>query len=143
MAGIQESISPYAFLKRDAERNRYQAQQAQTYHQMGKVLVTTGTANAEHTFLVSFANVFIEEPIFTYGTVLDPASPAVPGSFPIVSATVIKWSTEQFGPAVMYKGAFMGVVTNCTVGQQLWIHYTFLGKAISFGLGQSAINATA
>ena len=142
MAGINQSVSSYAFLKRDSERNRYQAQQSQTYNQVGKLLVTGGTTSDEHTFLVAFANIFVEEPTFTYGSVLDPASPAVPGSFPTVSATVIKWSTEQFGPAIMYQGAFMGIVTTGVPGQRIWVHYSFTGKAISFGLGQSAGNTT-
>lgn len=135
MTGIQQSPDAYSFLQRDANRQRQIAQEARTLHQVGKVAITAGTEHDESTVLVPFANVFTEEPIFTYGSVLDPASPPVPGKFPTASVTVVKWSLIQVGPAKLYGGAMLGIVTSGVVGQVLYIHYDFLGMALSYGLG--------
>lgn len=135
MTGIQRSASSYSFLKRDSERARYEAQQVQTYHQVGKIPVITGSTSDESTTLVPFGNIFVEEPNFTFGSVLDPGTPAVGGKFPTLSVTVIKWSLLTYGPASFYQGAFLGIVTSGIPGQKLWVHYSFLGSALSFGLG--------
>ena len=133
--GVQRAQSAYSFLKRDSERARYESQQVQTYQQIGKLAVTTGTASDESTTLIPFSNTFIEEPLFTYGSALDAATPAVPGNMPTASATVIKWSLIQVGPGTFYNGAFVGIVTSGIPGQVLWLHYSFLGSALSLGMG--------
>lgn len=127
----------YSFLRRDADRARLRAQQVQVYTAVGKVPVWAQTTSDESTFLVTFANPFIEEPIFTSGSSLDPSTPSVPGSFPTASATVLNWTIEQAGPAVQYKAALVGVVTGGNATQKLWIHYSFVGKAISFASAQT------
>lgn len=127
----------YSFLRRDADRARLQAQQVQVYTQVGKVPVWAQTTSDESTFLVTFANPFIEEPVFTFGSSLDKSTPSQPGSFPTASATVLDWTLIQSGPAAQYKAALVGVVTGGTATQKLWIHYSFVGKAISFASTQT------
>jgi hypothetical protein len=148
--------SALPLLKLQATQARLEAQAVQDYDQVGKALVTlTGSTMAttdttavdttcEATVQVAFASVFLEEPLFTYGTSVDQGSDVVSGSFPtlhaVVHAWVINttespagssygWSTLPAKPFALYTGATIGVVATGQVGQSLWLHYKFSGRS--------------
>lgn len=138
MTGIQKSVSSYEFLQRDATRQRQMRQQAQDYFQVGRFLVPAITVADESTATVSFPNIFVEEPFFTFGSVMDLNSPVVVGSAPTASATVSQWDTVVNGPFSGYIGATLSVVTTGIITQRIWINYMFFGKALTFNAGSTA-----
>lgn len=90
-------------------------------------------ANAEASVDITFPVVFTEKPVFTYGAELATNHRALAGSFPTLNAVVVRW-TVKGAVAGASDGRFTGatVVTYTTgqAGQNIWLHYSFEGKAI-------------
>jgi hypothetical protein len=138
---IRVSPSTAPFNIRDSETQRQLAQRVQIYDQVGKIAIVAQTTADETTVEIQFVNVFIEEPLFTYGSAWnnDPPYQArprpTPGSYPTLSATVHRWIMANAGPTPGYSGAILGVVTTGSATQVLNLHYSFRGRAISVPAG--------
>jgi len=125
----------YAFDRRAAAAARIAAARVQQANQAGTFTVT-GTGEA--TFVVTFPLIFMDKPIFTFGSELGPNQTLVAGSFPTASATVSQWTTKSGTLKVTYYiGATIVVVvtgpagaTGAT-GQSMQIHYNFTGRVFS------------
>lgn len=92
----------------------------------------------EVTVNVAFPVVYIQAPIFTYGSELVPGNVLVEGKFPIVSAVIAYWDVRQpdlgkyGGPIVThYRGAKLGCVISGPEDQQILLHWLFTGMAIT------------
>lgn len=95
----------------------------------GRILVVgTGEVSVDVPFPVAFA----ERPIFNFGGELDENHRATAGVYPTVSAVVVNWDKKGELPGVdgRYIGSSLAIVTSGVEGQQMWIHYSFEGKAI-------------
>lgn len=116
---------------------------------------TPRDCTCEGTHTVTFANGFTAIPSFNFGWELDAGSEVVYGRFPTVNAGVLEWVTENWqkglaspkvvitkaapsvlGNAVKTFPAYTGVkicfVATGQVGQKLWLHYSFTGRALPF-----------
>lgn len=96
----------------------------------GRVLVVgTGEVAVDIPFPVNFA----ERPIFNFGGELNDNHHATAGEYPTVSAVVVGWSIQkeiEGATEGYFTGATLAAVTTGQTGQQMWIHYSFEGKAI-------------
>lgn len=128
------------------------AQGAQTFTQTGKVLVTipVGFTAAEASVTVSFVNTYTEEPCFTTGMALVANQPLIAGQYPTGSAVVYAWTTIDPPDAApgtdptlyCYTGAKLAIVVSGSPGQQIWVHYSFIGTGLSFPAPASPTNST-
>lgn len=90
-------------------------------------------ASAEASVDIPFPVVFTEKPVFTYGAELATNHRALAGSFPTLNAVVARWTTkgEVVGATEgRFTGANVVTVTSGQGGQNIWLHYSFEGKAI-------------
>lgn len=78
---------------------------------------------------VTFPIRFAEPPIFTAGLELRGNAWLEWGSFPIWSATVAYWHTENVATSTLYVGATVGVVTFNAARSLL--HYSFQGRSFT------------
>lgn len=156
----EPSVTLTPLLKTLAAVERQATQTINEYHQIGKAYIgpltgsTMAAPNAvcpvdttnEFTFQVTFNNTFLEEPVATFGLSLDPGSASVPGHFPTYSAHVLHWQTDTGGdwgeqPGSLYGaylGATVGVSVTGQVGQVLWLHYHFVGRAQAYSNAPAA-----
>jgi hypothetical protein len=91
--------------------------------------VTTAEASVDLTFPV----VFTEKPVFTFGAELADNHRPLAGSYPTMSAVVSLWETvgEVTGATEgRYVGATVVTVSTGQAAQNIWLHYSFEGKAI-------------
>jgi hypothetical protein len=135
------------------QQQRQAAQVAQVYDQTGKTLITitapagvtpvVGTSyTVESTVTIPFVQTFTEEPLFTFGSALDTNQSATAGAFPTASATVLSWNVSVVGASQAFYGATVGIVASGTDGLKMHIHYSFVGKALSFPVSASSVNST-
>lgn len=95
----------------------------------GRVLVVgAGEASVD----IEFPIVFCEMPIFNFGAALADGHSPLAGSFPTISAVVSTWEIEGAGPGVTgrYTACGLAIVAGGQEDQQMWLHYSFEGKAI-------------
>lgn len=81
---------------------------------------------------VIFPIVFTEEPVFFWGVVMDPASPAANGNFPIVSPVVKNWlfTVKETTGIRWYTGATLAIVTTGVDGQSMVVQAHFEARAL-------------
>lgn len=117
-----------------------QAQQAGSYAQIGRVLVSeVGEASVD----IGFYNIFTSQPIFTFGSELDANQAVVAGSFPTLSASVLRWqATTNPAKQSLYTGATVVLKVGGVAGQKLWFHFCFQGTALTFPAGAQPSNTT-
>lgn len=101
----------------------------------GYVLIEheTDVAAAESSVDLQFPVVFTEKPVFTFGSELAENHRALATEYPTLSATVARWESkgEVIGATLgRFVGAHVVVVSTGQVGQHIWLHYSFEGKAI-------------
>lgn len=88
---------------------------------------------AEATVDLPFPVTFTEKPVFTFGSELADNHRALAGSYPTLSAVVVGWDTvgEVVGATEgRFVGATVVTVSSGQAGQNIWLHYSFEGKAI-------------
>lgn len=92
----------------------------------------------EATVEVRFPVVYLEAPTFTFGGELAEGSILSPGEFPTVSAIVSRWQVDEpdldlFGQTmrIHYRGATLAIVTTGPADTDVYLHWTFTGRAIS------------
>jgi hypothetical protein len=107
----------------------------------GYVLLAHGAdvTTAEATVDLDFPVTFTEKPVFTFGGELDKNHRALAGSYPTISAVIVNWeiSGEIDGATEgRYIGASIACVTSGQAAQNIWLHYSFKGKAMRNPLSQ-------
>jgi hypothetical protein len=92
----------------------------------------------EATVEVKFPAIYLEAPTFTFGGELAEGSVLAPGRFPTISAVVSRWDVhepdlELFGQTmrIHYRGAILAIVTTGPSDTDLYLHWTFTGRALS------------
>lgn len=85
---------------------------------------------------VDFPVAFVERPYFTFGAALASNHAPVAGSFPVSSATVTKWITDDRSEQRSYfTGCTLAVVALGDANQKVNIHCVFQGKAFRGPVG--------
>jgi hypothetical protein len=143
MGQVLQSHITTAIQAKQVQASRIATQKQQIYTQTGEVTIYgVGTAS-EATAVVTFPNVFIEKPTFTYGWELAPNQGATQGSFPVGTAFILQWTNPTTTtPYLAYTGATIATVTSGVDGQQLILHYSFTGRALAYPASASPINST-
>lgn len=115
--------------KRREDVRRVDAMTVKVTRVEGRVLIkNAGEARVE----VPFSVVFCERPFFNFGGEMDTNFRVTAGSYPTVSAVVEEWTVvgESDAAEGRYNGCTLAVVTTGQDDQQMWLHYSFEGKAI-------------
>ena len=125
----------YAFDKKQAAKDRSNAQRVQVWDQAGTIQVVTPTTGTEPVIgegvvSVTFTYSFVQKPIFTFGQELGLNQSATTGSFPLLTACVHRWDTIMAGYTVIYLGATIGFVVSGSINQKSFLHYSFRGQAM-------------
>ena len=81
---------------------------------------------------IPFPVVFGELPNFGYGGEMNTNHRVTAGTYPTISAIVTAWETVSDDPLAheRYVGASIAVVTTGNTDQEVWLHYSFEGKAM-------------
>jgi hypothetical protein len=90
----------------------------------------------ESTATVDFAMTFCEKPVFTFGFELGASSWIQQGQFPIGTAVIMSWVTQQFNELTVWTGAKLAMVLTGVAGPSV-CHYHFMGRALSIPTGTS------
>ncbi len=88
---------------------------------------------AEASVDIGFPVVFTEKPVFTFGSELAENHSPSARSYPQLSATVASWETAGAADGVTegrFVGATVVAVSRGQKGQNIWLHYSFEGRAI-------------
>jgi len=92
----------------------------------------------EATVDIRFPVIYIEPPIFQFGGELAEGSSLVQGTFPTISAIVSQWEIDEpdldlFGQSlrIWYRGATLAIVTTGPPDTDVYLHWTFTGRAVS------------
>lgn len=101
----------------------------------GYVLLVHGVdiTAAEGSVDIPFPVVFTEKPVFTFGAELDDNHRPLAGVFPTLAAVVARWQVVGRVEGVTegrFKGATVVTVSTGQAAQNIWLHYSFEGKAI-------------
>jgi hypothetical protein len=88
----------------------------------------------ESTATVDFAMTFCEKPVFTFGFELGASSWVQQGQFPIGTAVILSWVTQQFNELTVWTGAKLAMVLTGVAGPSA-CHYHFMGRALSIPTG--------
>ena len=121
--------------KRRSEIARHDDQTATESITKGQILVVGA---GEVILPVVFPVWYIEPPQFYFGGALASNSPTEPGLFPTISSVVGDWEVERpdlenfgFDMRIYYRGAQLAVVTQGQPEQEMYLHYTFSGLAVT------------
>jgi hypothetical protein len=90
-----------------------------TIHGSGEVQIT-----------VPFPLLFIDMPVFSFGSIMADNSNITQGVYPSVTATVHRWTTTKIALATYWVGAVVGVVSTGPAEQQFTAHLHFVGKGL-------------
>lgn len=104
--------------------------QAGRVHTISGLFYVMGTGEA--TQEIKFPVRYVERPVCTFGAEVAPDSNITDGGFPTYSVTVGGWELEEINAAqILYVGATLFIVTAGAIGQNLWIHWSARGRAIT------------
>ncbi len=115
--------------------------------------------SGEATINLTFPVLFIEPPTFTFGAELAIGSVLAPGQFPIISCCISAWGANGEGPfrpdapselaiaagaadtsiREYYLGAIVACVATGPSAQNVYIHWTFTGVALTNPIGSSPV----
>jgi len=91
---------------------------------------------------LSFPVIFIQHPLFLYGSELGPGSELTAGNYPVLSAMVTYWDIDDpdlalYGTSLRrhFKGVQIAVTSSGPENQRLYLHWQFTGLALSNPVG--------
>lgn len=92
-------------------------------------LASSGEIVATVTFPISF----MEKPVFSFGLEMGDNQHLNYGDFPICSAVIASWVTQEPGDSTLYVGAQLGIVV-VGVARSI-LHYKFEGRSYTTPVG--------
>lgn len=91
---------------------------------------------------LSFPAVFLDEPLFFCGGVLEANQSLSPDHYPELSAVVVDWVEERKGiNTTLYRGCRLAVLTRGASDQRMWVNWHFIGTALVNPIGGSTTTA--
>lgn len=118
-----------AFEVRRGEVERMGNSEAQPTKVFGEIQAN-GTGECAVT--VAFPVLFVNKPLFSWGSELGPGQPTVSGSFPACSTSVLQWSEGvRDDGTVIYSGATFGIITSGPDGQVMIVQWHMEGVALT------------
>lgn len=120
--------------RRREDLHRVDAMTVKVSRVNGRVLIVhPDTITAETSVYIPFPVLFVEMPVFTFGSALETNFWPIAGSYPQLSATVVDWKFVNAVEGVT-EGRFIGAtvvtVSSGQPDQQIWLNYSFEGKAM-------------
>jgi len=110
--------------------DRIVAEEAQVKNAFCHGFVEVGSSG-DSTAQISFPVLFVEEPNFMPGLILQPNQGLAPGGFPLWSAFVLEWITKDQGDhhRVWWVGAVLGISISSSQELRTKLSYTFTARA--------------
>lgn len=81
--------------------------------------------------VVAFPVMFVEEPNFSHGLILEPNQTLTAGQFPLYGALILEWVTKDQGDhhRIWWTGARIAIAIDAPQGVRFKLSYTFAAQA--------------